>query len=89
MKVSVRKWKSAVIAVVAAVSLGSGGTITFDQYLKAVNDALVNNPASVSQQNLDACITMRDMAVKLHEMKMDARAFRRLKMCRRLLGLDE
>jgi hypothetical protein len=85
----VKTWKSTVIAVVAALSLGSGGSVTFEQYLGVIDKALANNPAAVPQQNLDACKPMRDMAVKLHEAKMDARAIRRLKMCRRLLGLDE
>ena len=59
----------------------------FEKQLAIIDQALETNPSGVTQQALDACKTMRDMAVKLYRMGKPTRAERRLKMCRKLLEL--
>ena len=60
----------------------------FDQALAEIDAALETNPNAVSEDSLRSCRAMRKTAILLHEMGRNTRAFRRLKSCRRFLGLD-
>jgi len=56
--------------------------------LAEIDEAIETNPNGVSQESLKSCVAMRKTAVLLYKMGQPVRAYRRLKGCRRLLGLD-
>lgn len=85
-----RSWRRAVAAAVVLPFLlapAPAAAGNFEKYLEQIDRAIAENPKGVSQQNLDACKSMRDMAVKLYKMGRLERAERRLKMCEKLLEL--
>jgi hypothetical protein len=84
------RWRSAAVAVAALLLLVSATPVaadSFEKQIAQIDHALETNPSGVTQQALDACKSMRDMAVKLYKLGKPDRAERRLKMCRRLLEL--
>ncbi len=60
----------------------------FDQALAEIDQALETNPYSASKESLRTCRAMRKTAILLRKMGHHARAARRLKSCRRLLGIE-
>jgi hypothetical protein len=61
----------------------------FDNALAEVDAALESNPYGVPEDNLKTCRSMRKTAVLLKKMGHYERAFRRLKSCRKLLGIED
>jgi len=61
---------------------------SFDKALAEIDEAIETNPHGVSPESIKTCSAMRDTAVLLRKMGHIARAVRRLKSCRRLLGLE-
>lgn len=61
----------------------------FDAELARIDDALRKNPGRVLPAALDSCRSRRNSAVRLYESGQPARARRRLKSCRNLLGLSD
>jgi hypothetical protein len=79
-------------AVAATVVLALPSPVradAFDEALAQIDEALETNPNGVSQESLRTCRAMRKTAVLLRKMGHYERAVRRLKACRRLLGLDD
>jgi hypothetical protein len=56
--------------------------------LAEVDQALETNPHQVSEESLASCRAMRKTAALLYKMGQPVRAYRRLKACRRVLGLE-
>jgi hypothetical protein len=83
---------SSLLAAAATLVLALPSAVQADPFEKAlaqIDEALETNPHGVSPENLRTCRAMRDTAVLLRKMGRHARAMRRLKACRKLLGLDD
>jgi tetratricopeptide (TPR) repeat protein len=89
-----RIWTSSLLLVPAAAVLVTVVPATpawaddFDKALAEIDKALETNPYSVSEDSLKSCEAMRNTAVLLRKMGQIDRAVRRLKSCRKLLGLE-
>jgi len=84
-------WVCVVVAALA-MSLAFAPPVLADDFDRAVaeiQEALETNPMGVSPDSLDTCRAMLKTAVLLRKMGKGARAVRRIKSCRRLLGLDD
>ena len=80
---------AAVAATLVLVIPSSVRADAFDDALAQIDEALETNPKGVPQESLDTCRAMRKTAVLLRKMRHYARAVRRLKACRKLLGIDD
>lgn len=61
----------------------------FDRALAEIDEAIATNPNGVPEQSLESCRAMRKTAVLLRKMGQHTRAVRRIKACRKLLGIDD
>jgi len=85
-----KTWVRAIAIVAASLFLvGESAAGNFKRDLAIIDQALENNPRQVPGEALDACRPMRDMAVKLYKMKRYERAERRIKMCKKLLEIED
>ncbi len=85
-----KTWARAIAIVAASLFLvGESAAGNFRRDLAIIDQALENNPRQVLMEAVDACRPMRDMAVKLYKMKRYDRAERRLKMCKKLLKIED
>jgi hypothetical protein len=89
-----RVWTGSLLATAVAATLvmvlpSPVQADAFDQALAQIDEALETNPNGVSPESLRTCRAMRKTAVLLRKMGHYARAVRRLKACRKLLGLDD
>jgi hypothetical protein len=86
------KWYTSALAAFAALSFlvaEPAAAQYYEKDLAVVNQALETNPSQVPQEAVDACKSMRDMAVQLNKMGKRDRAERRLKSCKQLLKIGE
>jgi hypothetical protein len=89
-----RAWTGLLLAALATASLvlalpSPVQADAWDDALAEIDEALETNPNGVSEESLRSCRAMRKTAVLLRKMGQHARAVRRLKSCRKLLGMDE
>ena len=92
-----RSWQDRIragwlLAVVASLALALPSPVSADEFDKAlaeIDEALETNPHGVSEDSLRSCRAMRKTAILLRKMGKHARAVRRIKACRRLLGLED
>jgi hypothetical protein len=88
-----RMWTGLLLVAAAATLLlalpSSVKADAFDDALAQIDAALETNPNGVSPESIRSCRAMRKTAVLLRKMGHYERAVRRLKACRRLLGLDD
>ena len=89
-----RVWMSSLLAAAVAATLvlalpSPVRADAFDDALAQINEALETNPNGVSPESLRTCRAMLKTAVLLRKMGHYARAVRRLKACRRLVGIDD
>lgn len=83
-------WLAVAVATALALALPSPlRADVFDKALAEIDQALEANPNHVSPDSIRSCRAMRNTAILLREMGQYERAVRRLKMCRKLLGLDD
>lgn len=85
-------WWTSALAAFAALLLFAAEPAAAQYYekdLAMVNQALKTNPSQVPEEAVEACTSMRDMAIQLNKMGKRDRAERRLKSCKRLLKIGE
>jgi hypothetical protein len=80
---------SAAAALLLLAPVAPAQEDAFDRALAEIDEALETNPRNVPEDSIKSCRAMRDTAVLLRKMGHHARAVRRIKSCRRLLGLDD
>jgi hypothetical protein len=90
-EVSVMWWTSALAAFAALLLFAAEPAAAqyYEKDLAMVNQALKTNPSQVPEEAVEACTSMRDMAIQLNKMGKRDRAERRLKSCKRLLKIGE
>ena len=85
-----KSWTLAVAVLSAFLFLSTAPLAAgnFEKDLALIDHALANNPDRLPNAALDACKTMRDVAVKLYKAGKRAPAERRLRTCKRLLKIS-
>jgi len=82
-------WLAAVAVFALALAPAAQAENAYDRALAEIVAALETNPNAVSPDSIETCRTMLHTARLLRKMGRIDRAVRRLKACRRLLGLEQ